>query len=241
MQTLSAWELLAAWEQGLAQSPVQRALMLLAAASPGESLDELAGLSIGQRDGRLLTLRAWTFGPKLHSTVVCPACGERLEFSFQAADIYLNPADEPPGKQTAVVDGYTVHFRLPNSRDFMFPEDQSHPNRLFQRCLLAIEHEGKSETPIPDQLPDNILNAVAEHMAAVDPQADVQLNLTCPGCEHSWLALFDILSFFWQEIEAWAYRTLNEVHILASAYGWREVDILTMSAWRRQLYLQMVS
>jgi hypothetical protein len=123
----------------------------------------------------------------------------------------------------------------------MLPDGQSHPHRLFQQCLLAIEHEGKSETPVPDQLPDNILNAVAEHMAAVDPQADVHLNLTCPGCEHSWSALFDILSFFWQEIEAWAYRTLNEVHTLASAYGWREWDVLTMSAWRRQLYLQMVS
>jgi hypothetical protein len=56
MQPLSAWELLTVWEQGLAKPPVQRALMLLAAASPGESLDELAGLSIGQRDGRLSRL-----------------------------------------------------------------------------------------------------------------------------------------------------------------------------------------
>jgi hypothetical protein len=30
------------------------------------------------------------------------------------------------------------------------------------------------------------------------------------------------------------------VHTLAQAYGWREVDILSMNAWRRQAYLEML-
>jgi hypothetical protein len=64
--------------------------------------------------------------------------------------------------------------------------------------------------------------------------------MSCPACQHEWLAMFDILSFFWTEIEAWAYRTLRQVHTLASAYGWREADVLAISAWRRQRYLEMV-
>ena len=78
-------------------------------------------------------------------------------------------------------------------------------------------------------------------MAEADPQADIQLALSCPACGHQWLSTFDIVSFFWSEINAWAYRILREVHILASAYGWREADILAMSPYRRQLYLEMVS
>ena len=39
---------------------------------------------------------------------------------------------------------------------------------------------------------------------------------------------------------AWAVRLLGEVHELASAYGWREHDVLALSPWRRQAYLQMV-
>ncbi|HSB10234.1 MAG TPA: phage baseplate protein, partial [Blastocatellia bacterium] len=31
------------------------------------------------------------------------------------------------------------------------------------------------------------------------------------------------------------------VHTLASAYGWRESDILNLSPWRRQLYLTLVN
>ncbi len=51
---------------------------------------------------------------------------------------------------------------------------------------------------------------------------------------------FDIVSFLWNELNAWAIRTLREVHILASAYGWSETDILAMSPWRRQFYLEVL-
>jgi hypothetical protein len=78
-------------------------------------------------------------------------------------------------------------------------------------------------------------------MAEVDPQADVQLAMACPACSHEWQLTFDILSFFWNEINAWASRILDEVHTLASAYGWREADILALSPHRRQLYLERAS
>ncbi len=77
-------------------------------------------------------------------------------------------------------------------------------------------------------------------MNRADPQADVQLNLSCPSCNHNWQMVFDIVSFFWSEIHTWAQQMLREVHILASAYGWYEADILVMSPSRRQFYLQMV-
>jgi hypothetical protein len=31
---------------------------------------------------------------------------------------------------------------------------------------------------------------------------------------------------------------LNDVHLLATSYGWRESDILAMSAVRRQFYIE---
>ena len=81
---------------------------------------------------------------------------------------------------------------------------------------------------------------IIDQMALADPQADVQLNLSCPACNHHWQSVFDIVSFFWSEIHAWAQRTLREIHALASAYGWREADILALSPRRRQLYLEMI-
>jgi hypothetical protein len=80
---------------------------------------------------------------------------------------------------------------------------------------------------------------VVERIAALDPQADTRIDLSCPDCHHGWSEVFDVVSFFWTEIDAWARRLLRDVNVLARAYGWREHDILAMSTMRRQLYLAM--
>lgn len=246
MRALSASELLDIWERGLTQQPTQRVLMLLAAACPEIPPNALAKLSIGQRDAKLLTLREWTFGPQLASLVTCPSCAQRLELTFNVVEIRVTPESrsaESAEELSLNVADYEIHFRLPNSLDLAAVagrEDAVESRQLLlQRCLLASHHNGKERSA--DELPADVVDAVVERMAQADPQADVQLDLSCPSCAHQWWTTFDIVSFFWTEIEAWAYRTLRQVHILASAYGWREADILAMSPGRRQLYLEMVS
>lgn len=236
MRALSAAELLAAWEQGHGRPPVQQALVLLAAACPDAHPDALADMGIGRRDARLLDLREQIFGSQLVSLAICPSCGERLELSFDISDIRA-PDDPPDGPLTLALAGYEATFRLPNSRDLLAVtgsgEAGEATRRILDRCLIDARGPG------PD-LPPEVAQAIATRMAEADPQADVQLALVCPACERPWSAAFDIVSFFWSEINAWAIRTLRDVHALASAYGWREADILAMSPWRRQCYLEMV-
>jgi hypothetical protein len=62
MQSFAASELLSVWERGLGQSNIARAVALLALASPEETRETVATLSIGRRDARLLSLREWLFG-----------------------------------------------------------------------------------------------------------------------------------------------------------------------------------
>ena len=236
MRPLSAQELLDAWERGLGEPPVRRALLLVAAACPGADSEDLARESVGRRDARLLTLREWTFGPRLVSLASCPICAERLETSFDVADIRVasheDVAEEPI---TLTVSGIELTFRLPNSADLLALTAAENVDgarrRLLGRCLLGTG---------ADDLSEDALQAVARRMAEADPQGDVELSLSCPACGHSWLAAFDIASFFWTEVDAWARVLLHEIHILASAYGWRESDILALSPWRRRSYLELI-
>ncbi len=242
MRALSASEWLAFWEKGVVQKPVQRALTLLAAACPETPPEDLARLSIGQRDERLMTLREWTFGPQLTCVTACPACGERLEFTVNLADIRTS-VPEPQGQAFQLtLDGYLVDFRLPCTVDLReanrCPDRESMRTALIQRCIRSARR--RDEEIAAAQLPAHVVEAVVASMAEHDPQADTQLSLTCPSCNHGWHALFDVVSFFWSEIEVWATRILREVHLLASAYGWREPDILSMSPLRREMYLSMV-
>jgi hypothetical protein len=230
MRTLSATELLDAWERGLGQRPAERALTLLAAASPETSPDALTGFSIGRRDAGLLAIREQTFGPSVTGLADCPNCSERIELTFDVSEIQAPPAAVSPDSLTAS----GVRFRLPDSRELLALagcEDVAAGRALLlRRCVIDRDAENLAEEDV---------QAIVSAMAEADPQADIQLDLSCPACAHRWFAVFDIASFLWTEINAWAHRTLQDVHRLALAYGWREPDILALSPWRRQVYLEM--
>lgn len=243
MRALSATELLSVWERGFDQSPVQRGLKLLAVACPEVPPDGLAALSIGRRDARLLSLREQLFGSQLTSLTSCPACGERVELNFNMSDIRVAADPEAPETLTLKTSEYEIDFRLPNSLDLerldVSTDTAVNRRRLLEQCVLTARR-GTEEVPA-GQLPEEIVRAIAERMEQADPQANMQLALLCPQCAHQWQAPLDIVSFLWSEIHAWAGRLLREVHALALAYGWRETDILALSPWRRQAYLELIN
>lgn len=242
MHVLTATHVLDIWERGRLQSPEQRAILLLAAALPERSLEQVAALSIGQRDGQLLRLREATFGSQAVSLADCPQCGLRVQIDLSLDDLHV-PTPEQADPCSMTVGEIEVSYRLPNSFDLIavarLGDVQAIRYTLLERCLTEIRVAGRSHA-IRD-LPPDVLEAIEEHMAQRDPQAQVQLSLTCPQCTHVWSATFDIATFFWAEITARAAQLLHEVHTLASVYGWREADILSMSAYRRQAYLDLIN
>jgi len=242
MRSLSAAELLGAWERGLTQSLIQRAVELLSVVYPEASLDCLLGLSIGQRDAELLALRERLFGPEMAGVTVCPQCGGRLDLTLNAAEMRSACAQEPEAGLALSVAGYELQFRPPTSEDLAaaldFDGADEARNRLLGRCLLSAQRDGA--TLRSDELPHEVVDSVSDWMARADPLADIQLAVSCPLCDHHWQAAFDIVSFLWREIESLAARLLRDVHTLASAYGWHERDILALSPVRRQFYLALL-
>lgn len=242
MRALSAAVLLDVWERGQPLAPARRAVLLLEAAAPDEAPEALAALPVGRRDARLLALRAQTFGPRLESLVACPACGETLELNLAAEGLRADAPGDVPEVLSVEHAGYAVRFRLPTAGDLVEAAEGDgaveDAGQLLARCVVEARHG--DAVLAADALPGAVAEAVAAQMEAADPQADVRLALTCPACAHAWQSAFDIVTFFWAEIDAWGRRTLRDVHALASAYGWREADVLAMSAWRRQAYLNLV-
>jgi hypothetical protein len=220
-----------------------QALLLLAAAYPDESPQALSGLPLGQRDRRLLEMRRWLFGPRLESLVICPQCGERLELAFDTSEIQAPEPERDPGGWELEHEGYYLRFRLTTSQDLLAAQRARDPDggrlALLEGCLLEARRGDRPQSA--GELPGEVQGALIRRLAELDPQSDVNIPLTCPACGHGWLALFDIVTFLWQELNTWAVRILEEVHVLASAYAWREADILALSPWRRRAYIEMVT
>jgi len=247
MRTFSDQDLLAIWEIGLTQHPLDRALTLLTGLFPGQSRQALAHLSIGQRDGYLLTLHEQLFGPRLAAQARCPACQNQVEFMLNTTEIRIAPSEKlaENGEQPLRIetDGWRLVFRLPTSLDLAAIAEQqtidTARHLLAQRCLVSAVIEG--EELATTVLPEAVISLLATQIARHDPQAEIELALVCPACGQTWPLLFDIATFLWNKWDVQARRLLREVHLLASAYGWSEIDILNLSAERRQFYLELVT
>lgn len=239
---LSAAELLKLWERARTLPPMECALTFAAANGAGGAPEQLAHLSIGQRDAELLKLREKLFGSRMSARTNCPACGDAMELNFSVGEIQAQLPPAPAQKFSAKFGEYEIAFRLPNSSDLALivpgEEIAIQKRRLAQRCLLSASRGDLSVAA--EQLPAEAVNALSEHMSELDPQGDVQLALSCPRCAHHWDAPFDIVSFIWSEVQAWAARLLREIHLLASTYGWAEADILALTPTRRQAYLELI-
>jgi hypothetical protein len=248
MRRLSAEELLSTWEEGYARPPPERAVLLISRAMPGAKAEEIAGMSIGERDLCLMSLRDLIFGPEIISTGACPECGEDVELAFSSTRLRASKTSDPgagdSGKDgTALeVQGYHICFRLPSSLDIMaisgMPDIACARKALAERCIL--EARAGDEACTAESLPDVVLDALSARMGEMDPQGDIQVKMTCPSCGCVWAETFDIESFLWSEVQRWALATMRDIHILASCYGWGERDILAISPWRRRVYIEMV-
>jgi hypothetical protein len=242
MRAVSPVEVLALWEHGCGQSRLRQASLWLARWLD-QPVEEVSRLSIGQRDFALLNLRAALFGREMAGLTVCPACHESVELRLNTDELASAPSNEDGEALVVVHDGYEARFRLPTSLDLGgLPADvdpAASRQCLLERCLLGVRR-GEAEFPC-QELPEAVVTAIANRMAEADPLADIQLTINCPKCRHRWEVPLDIVSFLWSELDAWAGRSLTEVHLLASAYGWSEHDILALSPARRQFYLRLIT
>jgi hypothetical protein len=233
MRTLSDADFLQIWEHGAHRHPLDRALLMLAAALPDKRYEDLADWPLGRRNRSLAQLHGRCFGDRLSCCAACRYCGEAFEFAFDGRMLAGEPAAEDAAAPI-LVNGRS--FRLPTSRDLAGVVEEADPAaaalRLAAQCLLPPA-EAVSWTA-------QQVEAIEEEMARADPLAEICLSVQCPDCGEPAEETLDIAAFLWQEIAARARRRLLEIHALASAYGWSEAEILSLSEARRALYLAAV-
>jgi len=234
MRALSSSDLLDLWERGSRLHPLDRALLALTAAQPEVTAANLADWPLGRRNQALLELHCSSFGSSLQGWTACARCGEKMEFEMDSRAMARPGADGGSGEPNILVKGQS--FRLPTSRDMALVageiDSQAAAIGLVERCRVdGAEAIAWSEEELEE---------VGEQMALADPLAEIRLALRCPVCGDESAETLDVVSFVWAEISARAKRLLWDIHAIASAYGWTESEVLSLSPARRALYLEMV-
>jgi len=238
MSAPSAASLLDFWEAGQGLPPARRALLALSLGVAGATPLALENLAVGERDRQLLRLRELLFGERMASYIACPECRERLEIDLSTEGLRVASAPETEAPIAVTHGQREVRFRLPNCGDvnaITTIRDRTRAREVLAErcCLFPAEAEA-------GPLPAEVVDAFESLAAEADPQADTRIQVSCPACGRTSEVLFDAGEYLWTEISAWARRTLREIHVLASAYGWREQDVLDLSPSRRRQYLNLV-
>ena len=240
MRRLSAADITRICEWGYDKHDLDRAVALLRLAEPGATPEALSFLPIGQRDAQLMRLRAEHFGDKFEMRVGCPKCDISLEFSMNMSDLLQDDSACP--EPVISCDVGTVQYRLPNSVDMASISHLSDPvmarQALLGRCLSVTGENG--EPVHPSKVPPETLDDVVRRWGEEDPQADITFKLSCSACAHQWRTVFDILSYFWLELETFNRRLQDDVHQIAGHYGWTEQSILQMTPERRNRYIELI-
>jgi len=242
MRPITSAELLTTWEKCAGRTLPEKALLFLDAACADGDPQDPAILSIGERDAKLLLLREWIFGPHLLNIADCPICKESIEWTNNIVDL-IYPSTKKTTQTTfqLKVENYHIQFRLPNSYDLSkaaLHDYRVNPEKLLVECIIDVHQNAQSLNA--NELPAQVLELLEERMATEDPQANVVMNLSCPACSHYWDAHFDIVSYLWTEVDNWAKHMLQDIAELAVTFGWSELQILTLSPQRRQLYLDII-
>ena len=215
----------------------------------------LAGLTIAQRDAALFHVRRPTFGSQLKGLSDCPACRERLELAFNADDLR---GEYPAGGEVSLPDpeltnlhnavtsfelkGYQVSFRLPTSADLLniagLTQIDTARRQLLQACLVSVRRRKKVVSV--HELPADVTDAIIERIGQNELLANLTIAATCPACGHKWEVVFDIVSYFWSEINAWAVRNRRRrpcpgIHLWLARSGHPGDERLA-----QQRYLEMI-
>lgn len=241
-------QVLRAWEAGLVAGPRRRATTLLRAFSPHLDDATVRAMPLGALDRELFGIRGALFGEQFVARVRCADCNEQLQIEFAATHVLTAPAPVAPRPVRLSIDDdasaeLVIVARPPVVDDLQHaaaaPDARAAQQLVLRRCVESARRADESIDA--DELPQAALDALGAEFDAADPDAHIELEARCPQCGRVAPHVFDIAAFLWAEIEAEALRLLHDVHRLAAGYGWREADILGMSALRRRAYLEMLT
>ena len=222
--------ILSVWESCRNSSNLYKAVVLASLTTKNHDLSTVSEWSIEKRDAALFELRQKFFGNQFTGVSNCPSCNEQVEWEFSMNDLSLSKSTALPNNiQLAVeISGTNFLFRLPNSNDLL----TDNQTEIIKNCCLSNSDKNGE---FSSEFIEVILRAFEKKCMA----SNISYNLQCTECSEEWQALFDIPFYLWKEIDHWAKQFLNQVYLLAKHLGWSENEIISMSAERRNYYLQL--
>jgi len=194
-------------------------------------------LPVADIDPAFLALRRQTVGDRIVAEVACPKCGGKGDLTFGVSG-YLaahapstrRPAERQPDGWYCCGDG--AFFRPPTVADVLSAAEATPDER--QQAALVEQRAIKAETADARRRARRALDRTAPLIGGAVVGA-------CPQCRAAIDAWFDPADFVLVEQAQRCNGIFEQVHLLASRYGWPETTILDLPGWRRDRYAALIA
>lgn len=208
-----------------------------------------SSLSVVDRDLLILYLRILTFGPELWGITTCPVkgCETKLDFTFDLASLTLPVRDESSIDKTVLINSSSgpvrVIYREPAGTDQIAIMGKTTPYEawlnLLSGCIVQLgDRDDTTVSPRDlEKLPVKTLEEIDNHISDSMKSLDWDVTFSCPQCNNDFTSTIDIHACFWEELLYSGGSLREDVHTLAFYYNWSESDILSLSRWKRQMYV----
>jgi hypothetical protein len=227
----SAIDLIGAWDSASKALPHRRLGALLAAI---EGAVTIASDTLGGRNRRLLALHRTLVGTPLEARVTCTHCAAQSEFTLPVDAIMAKPEPDPQARVRVRSGRRTLAFRLPSMADIDAVRGSSDVEAvrraLLERCRIG---EGS--------LSEQAAEKLAAKFEALDPAANIVINIACSGCARHIAASVDVASFVARDLDRLVDGLFRDIDLIASAYGWTEQAILALPPERRRRYVALIA
>ena len=217
------------WERSSALERPWRELALLELT--GDEPVEAARLPLGERDRRLLALRASLFGRWIPCETRCGACDERLELELDGEGLAVDPASTSVHHERPRA---SVGIRPPDSTDIAAALAPTIRRRRSSSAASILGGDRRRCRPRRARRPFAAWPSwtPARRSGSRRPVPPAARRRPCCSIRRpSWS----------RRSTGTPRRILREVDQLARAYGWREPDVLALGPARRRAYLGLVA
>jgi hypothetical protein len=181
---------------------------------------QAAALTVAERDRVLVRIYDRAFGDRVAAMATCPSCEERYDLEFSMGQLVASVQAEPPPRSFRLPDG--TRGRVPTGEDETAVSHLAGAEAvaaLLARCVPDGDHD---EAEVSQALED------------AAPVLELELDGVCPECGAATAVPFSVQRWLLGALLAEQGRLLEEVHILAQAYGWGLAEIMDLSRSQRR-------
>ncbi len=225
--------LLDAWGHASAAPVAGRGAVLVQFAGLCPDLDSALDLGVGECGALAALAHATAFGHEVAGLITCSSCGQLLSAQVSLPSTHELVTAAATSPQQTAVGGFTV--RAPTVRDMLAAAES--PDRACAVLLSRCVRRQDGSAVDPAELTAGERAHLDEAAEAITGATLPMLCMRCPACDHQVRGALDIAAVLWDRIDITAPALMEEVALLAQAFGWSEADLLAMPAARRAAYL----